>query len=76
MGKLNCLYCSYFDGLMAYVREIAGRTEQYWRPIRHARLPKSTHSRYQRFVDYGDAEGYRRELRRIRKDFDDCRKQD
>ncbi len=74
--KLNCLYCSYFNGLMAYVREIAGRTEQYWCPIRHARLPKSTHSRYERFVDYGDAEGYRRELRRIRKDFDDCRKQD
>lgn len=73
--KLNCLYCSYFNGLMAYVREIAGRTEQYWCPIRHARLPKSTHSRYDRFVDYGDAEGYRRELGRIRKDFEDCRKQ-
>lgn len=70
--KMNCLYCSYFNGLMSYLREIAGRTEQYWCPIRHARLPKSTHSRYDRFVDYGDAEGYRRELKEIRKDFGDC----
>ena len=72
--KCNCIYCGYFNGLMAYLREIAGRTEQYWCPIRHSRLPKSTHSRYDRFVDYGDAEGYRRELKDIRKDFDDIRK--
>lgn len=74
--KVNCFYCSYFNGLMAYVREIAGRTEQYWCPIRHARLPKSVHTRYDRFVDYGDAEGYRRELGAIRRDFDDCRKKE
>ena len=73
--KCNCMYCGYFNGLMGYLREIAGRTEQYWCPIRHSRLPKSTHSRYDRFVDYGDAEGYRRELVEIRKDFGDCRKE-
>jgi len=72
--KCNCMYCGYFNGLMGYLREIAGRTEQYWCPIRHSRLPKSTHSRYDRFVDYGNAEGYRRELKDIRKDFDDIRK--
>jgi len=72
--KFNCMYCSYFNGLMAYLREIAARTEQYWCPIRHARLPKSTHARYDRFVDYGDAEGYRRELGKIRKDFGEERK--
>jgi hypothetical protein len=76
MEKFNCMYCSYFNGLMAYLREIAGRTEQYWCPIRHARLPKNTHSRYDRFVDYGDAEGYRRNLDKIRKDFQDCGKRD
>ena len=74
MEKMNCVYCSYFNGLMSYLREIAARTEQYWCPIRHARLPKATHSRYDRFVDYGDAEGYRRELKDIRKDFEDCGK--
>lgn len=73
--KANCLYCGYFNGLMAFLREVAGRTEQYWCPIRHARLPKTTHSRYEHFVDYGDAEGYRRELSEIRKDFTDCEPQ-
>ena len=27
--KLNCVYCGYANGVLAYVREIAGRTEQY-----------------------------------------------
>lgn len=33
--KFNCFYCSYGNGLMAYGREIAARTEQYWCPIKH-----------------------------------------
>ena len=32
LEKLNCAYCSYANGLIAYVREIAGRTEQYLVP--------------------------------------------
>ena len=57
--KLNCLYCSYFNGLMGYISEIAARTEQYWCPIRHASRLKSIHSRYQNFVEYGDSGTYR-----------------
>lgn len=34
--KLNCLYCSYANGVIAYTREVASRTEQYWCPIKHA----------------------------------------
>ena len=34
--KFNCMYCGYANGVLAYVREIAGRTEQYWCPIRRA----------------------------------------
>ena len=69
--KLNCVYCSYVNGLIAYIREIAGRTEQYWCPIKHARLQASMHSRYGKFLEYGDAEGYRRRLDEIRRDFKD-----
>jgi hypothetical protein len=54
--KLNCAYCSYGNGLIAYVREIGARTEQYWCPIKHAQRIKSAHSRYARFLDYGDAD--------------------
>ena len=57
--KLNCAYCSYANGLIAYVREIAGRTEQHWCPIKHARRVIGAHPRYAMFEDYGDAEGYK-----------------
>ncbi|MDE3114055.1 MAG: hypothetical protein KGL26_00510, partial [Pseudomonadota bacterium] len=36
----NCLYCGYANGVIAYAREIAGRTELYWCPIKHARRAK------------------------------------
>jgi hypothetical protein len=35
--RINCEYCAYANGLIAYVREIASRTEEYWCPIKHAR---------------------------------------
>lgn len=54
--KIDCLYCSYGNGLMAYAREIFARTEQYFCPIKHARSVRGTHDRYAKFVDYGDAE--------------------
>jgi len=64
--KLNCAYCSYANGLLAYVREVASRTEEYWCPIKHARRVLGVHSRYGDFVDYGDADAYRHELERLR----------
>jgi hypothetical protein len=65
--KFHCSYCSYANGLAAYVREIIARTEQYWCPIRHARRLLQAHSHYSQFVDYGDAEAYRKELQQLRK---------
>jgi hypothetical protein len=67
--RMNCLYCSYANGLMSYAREIVARTEQYWCPIKHARRLLDGHARYARFFDYGDAERYRRELEALRKDY-------
>ncbi len=64
--KFNCLYCSYFNGLIAYATEIAGRTERYWCPIKHAQRLKQTHSQYTHFVEYLDAESYRENLENIR----------
>jgi hypothetical protein len=60
--KLNCVYCGYANGVFAYVREVAGRTEQYWCPIRHAKRVHAPHTHYRHFIDYGDADGYRRRL--------------
>ncbi len=66
--KLNCAYCSYANGLIAYVREIAGRTEQHWCPIKHARRVIGAHAEYTTFEDYGDAEGYRKRIERWREE--------
>jgi hypothetical protein len=67
LEKLNCAYCSYANGLIAYVREIAARTEQYWCPIKHARRVVGTHARYALFDDYGEGEGYPERLAERRK---------
>jgi hypothetical protein len=64
--KVNCTFCSYANGLLAYVREVAARTEQYWCPIKHARAVPAPHQRYDLFLDYGDASGYRKELSALR----------
>jgi hypothetical protein len=64
--KINCAYCAYANGLLAYVREIASRTEEYWCPIKHARRLLGTHPRYAGFVDYGDADAYRHDLESLR----------
>ncbi|MGB5092629.1 MAG: hypothetical protein WBN97_04890 [Parvibaculum sp.] len=62
LEKLNCAYCSYANGLIAYVREIAGRTEAYWCPVKHARKAISAHEKYRDFVAFGDAEAYRKRV--------------
>ncbi len=66
LEKINCAYCSYATGLAAYLREVVGRTEQYWCPIKHARRQFQAHPYYAGFVDYGDAEAYRRGLEALR----------
>jgi len=69
--KINCAYCSYVNGLFAYLQEIGARTEQFWCPIKHAKRIKTLHSRYQKFISYGDAETYRAHVDTVRHDFKD-----
>ena len=74
--KINCAYCSYGNGLAAYFREIASRTEQYWCPIKHAKRLMHAHSHYNHFVDYGDAENYQNQLKALRLELQSLSKQD
>lgn len=69
----NCMYCSYGNGVLAYAVEIAGRTEQHWCPIKHARRIQNTHDRYSHFLPYGDAHAYRDEIEKVRCDFKDLK---
>lgn len=64
--KFNCVYCGYGNGVIEYSREVAARTEQYWCPIKHARIARASHDLASNFLDYGDAEAYREKLDEIR----------
>ncbi len=60
--KLNCTYCSYGNGVIAYAHEIAARTEKYWCPIKHSLRKHGVHKYYRSFESYGDGDNYHQRL--------------
>ena len=72
--KFNCMYCGYGNGVIEYIREVFARTEQFWCPIKNARRRRHTHHYVDKFVDYGDAETYRKSLEVLRKELNDMQK--
>ena len=67
--KINCLYCSYVNGLFAYAVEIGARTERYWCPIKAAHKPKFSHGWYKDFADYGNPEDWNQKFHEHEKAF-------
>lgn len=67
--KFNCFYCSYANGVAAFLREVAARTEQYWCPIKHARRLLSPHEAYPKFFEFGDGQAYRQGLKRLQRQY-------
>jgi hypothetical protein len=59
---MNCLFCAYANGLVSYIRQVSSRAEQYWCPIKHALKIHDPHTRYQKFLKCGDADGCRGRL--------------
>jgi hypothetical protein len=66
--KLNCVYCGYANGVLAFVTEIAARTEKFWCPIKHAHKPSTTHRLYRDFLEYGDEADYEKRQAGHRRD--------
>jgi len=73
LERLNCVYCSYGNGVLAFGVEVAARTEQHWCPIKHAQRLRAPHSRYGHFFDYGDAQKYSQKIETVRNDFVDIK---
>lgn len=67
--KSACVYCSYFNALIAYTREIAGRTEKLFCPIKHKIQKLGTHPYYDEFLEYGDEESFRTHQKQEEKQF-------
>ncbi len=71
LEKLNCLYCSYVNGVFAYAVEIGARTERFWCPLKAAHKPRFSHGWYRDFADYGDPEEWREKMKYDEKMFVD-----
>lgn len=57
--KFNCLYCSYANGVFAYVSEIGHHTEYYWCGVKHRNQPENPVFAYQdKFAAYGSKKEY------------------
>jgi hypothetical protein len=69
--KVGCIYCSYANGLLGMITEIAARTEQHFCPIKHAHTLAKEHSRYEKFLPYGDARAYRKQSDEVARAYDD-----
>lgn len=57
LEKLDCMYCGYANGVLLYIKEIAGLTEKYWCGIMHENRPGfkvQTSQIKQEFVRFGD----------------------
>lgn len=66
LQKLNCVYCSYANGVFAYFVEVASKTEKFWCPIQEAAPRPSAHRRYGSFLGYGDGANIEEQLARQR----------
>ncbi|HSX09594.1 MAG TPA: hypothetical protein VLF93_05550 [Candidatus Saccharimonadales bacterium] len=65
IDKINCAYCSYANGVFAYLAEIGHRTEYYWCGIKHKNQPNNPAFAYQdKFAAYGNKEDYDKVLKK------------
>jgi hypothetical protein len=74
--KIGCIYCSYVNGLLGLITEIAGRSEQYFCPIKHAHRLAATPPRYAKYLPYGNARAYREQSEAVSRDYGDIAQED
>ncbi len=73
--KINCLYCSYMNGLFSFAVEIWGRTEKYWCPIKAARRKKWWHDWESHFADYGNPKEFEKAFNSNKEFYKDYKKE-
>ncbi|MFC1632584.1 hypothetical protein ACFL1U_00365 [Patescibacteria group bacterium] len=59
--KIGCAYCGYANGGVAYIKEIAGRTEAYWCGIKHKKDRENycEPEHHATFVEYNNMEEHK-----------------
>ena len=68
LEKLACMYCGYTNGVLRYMKEIAGRTEKYWCGVMHEGRPgfkTQEDQKTQNFSPFGDQEDFEKKYGKI-----------
>lgn len=62
VDRFNCAYCSYWNWVVAYIKEIVAQTEIYWCWIQHEKDPNFIPPEHHKdFLPYWDKEAFMRE---------------
>lgn len=62
LDRLHCHYCGYANGLLAWAREIALRTEQYWCPLKHVARELEKSMNHPSYADPADPSALTKKL--------------
>jgi hypothetical protein len=65
--KLGCMYCGYMNGVLRWMKEVAGRTESYWCGIMHEKKPNfktQEHQTRQSFIAFNDKQSFEKEYKK------------
>lgn len=66
--KINCAYCGYANGLMAYGVKIASETEKYWCGIKHEPARGFIEpAHHKNFLKYNDEKAYKNKYCKFKK---------
>ena len=60
--KLNCLYCDYAQGVLAYVRAVTSSTEHFWCPVKHKTNLHNQTGSYDRYAEHEGTKDYPQHL--------------
>ncbi len=64
LEQINCLYCGYANGVIAFVKEVSIETEKMWCPIKDKRFPERELEHRQEFAVYGDEQSLKKITKR------------
>ncbi|MFZ2310143.1 MAG: hypothetical protein WAW11_01205 [Patescibacteria group bacterium] len=59
--KIGCMYCGYTNGVLLYLKEVAGLTEKYWCGVMHEDKPNfkvQSNQIKQDFAKFGDKQDF------------------
>ena len=74
--RLNCMYCDYAQGVIAYVSAVTHQTEHFWCPVKHKTNIHGQSGAYEGYIGRDDTAGYRDKLWGERAKCRACKRQD